>query len=463
MSDPYRPVRAVPGPSGRPVPGDPTWDDDLGPEPTLVPLAQTSGTSTRPARSWFPLVAFLAVLAVLMLTVWQARVQLPESGEADFHPPVPHEEVLGGWLWFDASWYVDIAAHGYSDQQIEAFDAGQQSSVAFFPAYPIAVRSVAELTGLPIPAAAMLTTGVCGLLVALLFWTWCGRWLEDRSRRLALVLLLVYPYAWFLYASGYADALFLASVLGVCVLIDRDHPVAAGLLGIVTTAARPSGLPALAGLVAIGLDHRGILTRSGPTRSPAGEASAALGSRLAGWWRHERRRWRLAPARARLADAGILLAGLGGGTWMLYLQQRTGDALAFASVQAAPGWNQSAGPATWFKRAFFAHVWHDPLSFSGRLIAQAVLCLLFLACVPWVTRRFGWGYGCYVLLVVGVPAVGAADFQGVGRYLLAAFPVFALLGEACARRRRLERWLVPASAVALVALTTLFAQGHYLT
>ncbi len=42
-------------------------------------------------------------------------------------------------------------------------------------------------------------------------------------------------------------------------------------------------------------------------------------------------------------------------------------------------------------------------------------------------ERLGWGYGIYVAVVVGMPVLSTKDFMGVGRYLIAAFPVFLTL------------------------------------
>jgi hypothetical protein len=60
--------------------------------------------------------------------------------------------------------------------------------------------------------------------------------------------------------------------------------------------------------------------------------------------------------------------------------------------------------------------------------------------------------------------VGSKDWQGTGRYLLAAFPVFAVLGL-----RLVERWsptarraVLAASTVMLVFLASGFARGFYL-
>ena len=83
--------------------------------------------------------------------------------------------------------------------------------------------------------------------------------------------------------------------------------------------------------------------------------------------------------------------------------------------------------------------------------------------IPAVIRKLGWGYGAYCIAIIGIPLLGTGDFQGVGRYLLAAFPVFALAGGWLAERDVLRRVVLAASGTMLVVFTALFASGHYLT
>jgi hypothetical protein len=91
-------------------------------------------------------------------------------------------------------------------------------------------------------------------------------------------------------------------------------------------------------------------------------------------------------------------------------------------------------------------------------LTVAAACLL-----PRVFRRFGVGYGVYATLLIGVSALSTKNFFGMARYLLAAFPVFAVLGELLAERPGLRRLYLPASALGLVALTAVFGTGYYLS
>jgi hypothetical protein len=278
--------------------------------------------------------------------------------------------------------------------------------------------------------------------------------MSARARRTAVVLFLVYPYAWFLYGSGYSDAFFLAATVGAFVLVDHDRPLLAGCAGFVALAARPTGIAMLIGLVAVALEHRGVLTRD---PSPAIESG--------NWLMRERTRWHLHRDRFELRDSGVLLAAGGLVSYMIYCRVRFDDALAFVTVQNAPGWNQQPGFRTWLKFEFFGHLIHTSPSISLRLVAQALLTLGFLLAALLVLRRFGWGYAVYAFVIVAIPMIGTGDFQGMGRYLLASFPVFAAVGDwlAAPDRDRLRLSAVVISAVSLVALSSLFARRFYLT
>jgi hypothetical protein len=394
-----------------------------------------SAASTRPVSS-FALRTFAVVGLVLAVVVWLSASFLDQH-ETDLRPRVAADSVLGGWVWYDAAWYVDIADHGYF------YEPMTQSSVAFFPAYPLTVRAVSRLTG-DTALAAILTTALCGAAVAWLFARWCASRLGLGQAQLAVLLLLLYPYGWFLYGAGYADALCLAATLVAFVLLDADRPLAAGLAGAVATAARPTGIAVVAGLVAVLVARRWSSEHDGP-------------------WLPGRGSWGRIRSVVRPRDLGVLASLSGVGSYCLYLWVRYADPVAFVTVQAAPGWDQPAGWRTWLKEAFFHHLRIDPLTSSVRLVAQAVLALVFLALIPLVWRRFGAGYGVYTLVAVGLPLWGAGDFQGIGRYLLGAFPVFAAVAGALHERRRASGLVVAVSATSLVVLCSLFASGLYLT
>jgi hypothetical protein len=174
-------------------------------------------------------------------------------------------------------------------------------------------------------------------------------------------------------------------------------------------------------------------------------------------------RARFSPRDLRWSDARILLAFGGFVAWCGFLWVRFGDPLLWEDIQSVPGWDQGSGPATWFKVFLLEQMVGDANSpFTWSKVAQGLLALGIVVLVPWIARRFGWAYAAFTLGAVMLPIIGTKDFMGTGRYVLVAFPAFALVGEWLSERRSMRlTWLV-SSGLLLIFLTTLFARGHYL-
>lgn len=394
-------------------------------------------------RARFPVGAFLAVAAWLLLVVWVSDHWLERHPDYPVAPvPFRGSELLGGWFRFDGGWYALIARTGYY-----SLGPDQQSPVAFFPAYPLAMRAVGWLLGDEI-LAGILITFLCGLCATVLLHRWTLDRLGPTAARTTVLLLLLFPYSWYLFGAVYADALFLVMVLTAFVLLERGHPVVAGLAGAVATATRPVALAVVVGLIAVTIQRRG-------------------------GWRELRN--------LRPADAGVLLSVTGLVAWSGYLWGRFGDPLLWVRIQQAPGWDQGSGPHTWFKVTFLQRLKHLPFWLSDvvsgstihhpkpwtesvytlGLLLQASLLAGLLALVVVVWRRLGWGYAAYAITLLVVPLVGTKDFQGVGRYLLAAFPCLAVLATLLDQRPRLRLATFAVGAMLLTLLASAYARGYY--
>lgn len=398
-----------------------------------VAAAGTGRDGSHPSTSWLtlPLAVYGAVFAVLVVVSWQVITRT--TATASGVPPVSFrgEWFWDGWIRYDAGWYSIIADQGYS------YTPGQQSPVAFFPGYPLLVR---ELSGVfdNTQLAGIALTVLCGAAALVAFHVWCRDRLDPPAAATAVLCLALYPYAYYLYGVMYGDALFLLCVLLAFLAFERDHLLLAGLAGAAATATRLVGVAVVVGLVVGVLERREVVTW-GPDRRP-----------------------QLHLGRLQRRDGWVLLSVSGLAAWSLYLWARFGDPLLFSTVQES--WGQQSGPKTWLKRDFFATLYHRPGEFySQGLAIQALFGLAVLATIPAVVRRFGGRYGAYVGVLVLVPAVGSQDFQGLGRYLLGAFPAFAVAGALLAERPAVRRWVLPLSALVLVIFAGLFANGRYLS
>lgn len=516
------------------TPGDPASTPAA---PRAAVTAPAQGRSASPlARAWagarFPVVTFTSVAVVLYTTVALSTRYLSLHEEYPIKEPLSFRGagLLEGWVRFDGGWYHSIVTNGYY------YKPGGQSSIAFFPGYPTLVGLVSRVTG-DVYLAGIVVTFLCGLGLSVVFYRWCAQRSSPHHARVALALLLVFPYAWYLYGAMYADALFVLCAVGAFFLIEKDRPILAGIVAAVATATRPVGIAMVVGMVAVLLEHRGVIVipwfdrvrehgwrRSfrappahpdgvdadpgsdlvgvGSARSGASAATVAAstdepsaigaagappatrattdGASGPGSAGSPRTRSvlgiRVTLGRLRPADAGVLLSLAGLLGWVGYLWVTFGDPALFVEVQSAPGWDQGQGPSTWFKDVwverlgdFYGHVKNGPatwtlMTYTLGVTFQAALVFAFLALIPAVVKRIGWGYATYVLALIAIPVLGSKDWQGTGRYILGSFPVFLAVagwmvdgGHVWIRRT----WLA-ASAVTLVFLTSAYARGYYL-
>lgn len=357
----------------------------------------------------------VALLSIGLVTVgsllWPPSTPLP----ADV-PDVAFIEALIRW---DAGWYGSIATEGYW------LKPGQQSPVAFFPLYPLAIRALTFL-GVNRWSAAVLVSLACSLGALSVFLRWARR-LSPSSATTAFWLLALYPFAQYLYGVAYSDALFLVLAVAAFVALEEDRPALAMLFGALATASRPVAPALVLGLLARSLERR-----------------------------------RQAGGRLRFSDLVPAFAGLGLLAYMGFLAYRFDDPLAFAHVQGAPGWDQTPGWNTWLKVPWFKTMFPqvDPL-IGLRLGGHALVTVLALALVVPTFKRLGVGYGIYTLLVVGIPAVSSKDFQGLGRYVIAAFPLFLTLALLVEERPRLRKALLVGFGVLLAALAMALGAGGY--
>ncbi len=174
----------------------------------------------------------------------------------------------------------------------------------------------------------------------------------------------------------------------------------------------------------------------------------------------------------------MLLSVLGLLAYCALLWVRFDDPLAWTKVSGAPGWGKEFDLETLAKLHLFRLLGSYGLNIvTFWLVMQGLFAVVSLALVPAVIRRFGWGYGTYLLVSVGIAFASTRDFIGMGRYVLAGFPAFAAAadllvgwsargrrgGDAGRLRRALPGATIAASAGLLTWMVSLFARWYFLS
>lgn len=423
-------------------------------KPAASPARRTTAAlETFWARLSFRRLAALVTAAYLLIAVLLTIVNEFAEDSPVNENGVPHPNdlppFLDSWYRYDGGWYYAITTDGYY------YHPGSQSPIAFFPVYPLLARLLTPLTGSGHVSLWLLATGM-GLAAVLLFAKWCWDRLDRTSVVWALAVAMLYPYAYFLYGSMYAESTFLVLALGAFMALDRGWYLLAGLAGAGATACRPVGVAVAVGLV-VRMFERRAERRVGTPEVTFDEVRVvaqrpSLQQVVTSW----SGRWR---------EWLVLVSGLGLGGYMFYLWRTFGDPLAFVAVEGAPGWDQGQGPATWFKFQLFARFADEDKLGLASLLLQAFFCLAGIVFLRRIYRLFGWGYAAFTLVVLLIPILGTKDFYGGGRYVLVTFTAFAAVGDWLARLRLpFLRWVyIVGSAAGLVIASALFTQGYPLS
>ncbi|MBX3415543.1 MAG: hypothetical protein KF708_22860 [Pirellulales bacterium] len=332
----------------------------------------------------------------------------------------------GGWLeplvrW-DAFWYLSVAEVGYV---YDPAHAGQQN-VAFFPAYPLAIRGL-RAVGIPALPAALLLSNVALACSACLFYRLIAKRFSIDAARWTVGLWLLYPTSFF-GSVPYSESLAaLCGVLWLADIVERRY-LAAGTWAGLASAVRPQGL------------FFGLANLDGITT----------------------------PGRRRAAWLGLGLSGVGLAAYMAYLWWRFDDPLLFAEVQRywRPEANASWNPLRWllliasglmFPAA--AIVAGEPTLLLSSRTFDPWLLVWSVAWIPAVYRRLGKGVTLATMAMFVVPLAtgGLASF---GRFTWLMLPVFLASGLILARHR--ARWIVASTyAILLLILSALYG-GYWM-
>ena len=397
-------------------------------------MATPDGRPASPAPSlWAAAFAFLGIAAVLFTVVGLSVALLPHHKNLNINS-FPGRPWLSGWNQWDAGWFSRIADDGYY------YDWRIPSSVAFFPGYPAAIRVAGTFIGNSM-LAGILVTLASGTAVAVMFTQWVRERLSPEAAWTAVLLLLIYPFSFFFVGAVYVEAMFVASILLAFLLLERGHPILAGLAGIVTTATRHVGIAIIVGLVWRQLEIRG-----------------AFGDKDGPRWR----RWVPDLRKLRPGDYGVLLPILGTIGFCLYLWYHWDNPLLF--IEAQKSWGVDEGPRTWYKAHFFSEIQDFRSPFAWIVyVTHPIMTIVACCFLPRVFRRYGRAYGLYSFFAIFLPALTLPNFFGMGRYVLPAFPCFAAAGEWLTERPRLRRVVFVGSPLALVAITSFFSRGVYVS
>ena len=365
----------------------------------------------RGLRCAIPWVLTTRLVVLLATYVGVIVVGYPEGGPPFRSSANEFRNLFARW---DAGWYVTIADGGYNYWG----NAGTQTNVAFFPAYPLVVRTAAAVLGArwgspddPSDSFAAFTERRhvrllhAGYLVSVGAFTWALVYLFRLARDLtdseeaaaaAVALAACYPFAFF-YGAVYTEGLFLLCATAAVYHFGRRAWLPAAIAGLLAGLARPNGC---------------LL-------------SVPLGVMALQAWRRDHYRWQtLAVALPTAACAGL---GMLAFTAWLYAQ--TGE--GFLWMRAHGAWGRQFTGVHLLAQQRWGEL--QALGLYGYTVVNTIEILnmaatLLVVGVSWpIGRRLGWAWSAFLLVTV-LPPLFMGGFLSMGRVTSTLFPVFIYMG-----------------------------------
>lgn len=364
----------------------------------------------------------LLILSIVLVVLWgtyffiiEALGRLFVEGRPTFMGPIPRTN-------FDGIHYLVIAERGYGLHQ-----------EPFFPLFPLLIRFLAPIFAGNYLVSALTIIHISLVITLVFLWRLVAFDFGKETSRWSLAFFLLFPTAFFL-GSIYTESFFLMLIFGSFYAARKGKWWISGILGALASATRMVGIFLLPALIFefYKQNFKGKIRRD--------EYSTKL-----------------------KRGVGILLIPLGLLSYMVFLNNLTGDPFAFIHSQPAFGANRSGSEIILLPQVIFRYVkifltvpssnydfWIAVLEFFSFAIVIGSLLIFW--------KKIRMSYLIFSLLAIIAPTL-TGTLSSMPRYVITAFPVFIMLGSL---ENKLVRFLLlSVSLILLTVLTVLFTQGYF--
>jgi hypothetical protein len=373
----------------------------------------------------------LATIALIAgaLAMWRGTILIVSIAWARLgveEPWSPDIDVM--WLWrysvrWDSGWYLGIAREGYF------YNPDGQSSIAFFPLFPLSVRYLHEILPGSDVLAGLIIVHVA--LFAALFYVYQLVRL-DYPQVVAwrsLFFLLIFPASFF-FSAFYTESLLLLGMTATLYHARRGQWLLAGIFGFFTGLTKLIGIVLIVPVVLELLKQRAVSRQN------------------------------LRPA---LYTALVPAGAIG---YLAYLQVWLGDFRVYFESQTH-WFRQSFDPEPFimFARTLAGQppdIYPYPANItpihSFFLLMDMVALLIFIGAGIYLWLRVRPSYGALVLAGALVPALSGNPLA-LTRYMAILFPAFIILGRI--QSEPVRNAIAIVSMFGLAFTTYLFVNGYW--
>lgn len=315
---------------------------------------------------------------------------------------------------WDCGWYSSIVKDGYHLEPI-GHPKGDAANWAFFPAFPLAAKLIALLSGSQPGIALVITSKLFFFGCIFIFLIAAKKEFGSDARLVAGMLVAFNPYVVYAHV-GYTEPLYFFLTTLAFLAVGSQRWVMAGLASAMLSATRIVGI-IFTFVLLVAYLRTGVLAN--------------------------RRLWPM------LALA-LLLCPLGLAGYMAYLHAHVGDALAFMHVQVAWG-REIQNPVNVVLAGLHRGGW-------SRYFVLCALAGLGMGC--WLIMRKRYGHALFLIGTVLIPLTSGVD--SMPRYVFWQFPfLFGLLELLLAKRILMQIYLVFTSAMSGFVILSWFIDKRF--
>lgn len=308
---------------------------------------------------------------------------------------------------WDSNWYLDVVDKGYYRKADDTL-----SNIVFFPLYPFLISALSLITGISPTLAAWLLSCLFLLLAGALLFKFVKKYHPESDPSLAVLLLLIFPTAFFLNAI-YTESLFLFLSLAAFYLAFDKKYFWAGVLGFFAALTRITGILLFLPLIIELFINSGVNKDSVKKSLP------------------------------------LFLIPLGTACFFAYHWFYFGDPLLFFRVESA--WGRSFA----LNKEHFAFLTDASLANflldAGYLIFGSFITLYLIK-----IKKFS--YAIYAATTIGV-AIATGTLMSIGRYILVLFPIY-VIGASLKNETVKYGWII-VSAMLMALNTYLFVNWYW--
>ncbi len=326
--------------------------------------------------------AFVLSRAVVYLAFFLAPLFIPESRAA---PGVQSDlpRFIDAGLRWDYRWYSSIVNHGY-----HLPGTGEEANVAFWPLYPLLVKSAAALTAQDIGLMGIIVSNAAFLVAIYYLYRLVALGYSKELASRTVLYLSFFPTSFF-FSAFYSDAILLLGVSAAFYHQIRGEGMRAGIFGAAAALTHPSGALLALPMAVEALRNEG-------------------GRRL----------------------LGVFLVVLGSLAFPIYLYFRLGTPLAFTSAASGGSWAHTwAWPWDTLGQALNLAL-TDPWIDTGFLLSAVVtIGLIAITVVALRTQRLSFSLWALALLALYLSLPPRIPLDSMSRYALVFFPCFITLAN----------------------------------